>query len=88
MHVGGDRLAQRLDADGGRVAVMAVAQGLDRGLDDVGRRREIRLADAEVDDIAALGRKLGGARKHGEGVLLADAVEGGTTRRAYPQRNG
>jgi hypothetical protein len=30
-----DRLAQRQDAGGRRVAVMAVAQRLDRGLDDV-----------------------------------------------------
>ena len=37
VQVGGHRLAQRQDADRRRVAVMAVAQRLDRGLDDVRR---------------------------------------------------
>ena len=41
------------------------------------RRAEIGLADAEIDDVAALGRELGRARQHGERVLLADAIEGG-----------
>ena len=52
----GDRLAQGQDAGRRRIAVMAVAQRLDGGLDDVRRRREIRLADAEIDDVAARGR--------------------------------
>ena len=37
---------------------------------------EIRLADAEIDDVAALRGERGGARQHREGVLLADAIEG------------
>jgi hypothetical protein len=41
------------------------------------RRAEIRLADAEIDDVAALRGERIGAGEHGEGVLLADAVEGG-----------
>ena len=53
-HVGRHRLAQRQDAVRRRVAVMAVAQRLDRGLDDVRRRLEVGLADAEVDDATAL----------------------------------
>ena len=48
------RLAQRQDAVGRRVAVMAVAQRLDGGFDDMGRRLEVGLADAEVDDVLAL----------------------------------
>ena len=56
--IGGDRLAQRQDADRRRIAVMAVAQRLDRRLDDEIRRAEIRLADAEIDDVAALRGKL------------------------------
>ena len=75
VEVGGDRLAQRQDAGRRRIAVMAVAQRLDRRLDDMGGRAEIRLADAEIDDVAARRREIGGARQHGEGVLLADAVE-------------
>ncbi len=55
---------------------MAVAQRLDRGLDDEVGRAEIRLADAEIDDVAALRDQRIGARQHGEGILLADAVEG------------
>ena len=73
--VGGDRLAERLDAGRRRIAVMAVAERLDRRLDDVVGRAEVGLADAEIDDVAALRLKLGGARQHGKGVLLADAVE-------------
>ena len=75
VQVGGDRLAQRRDAVRRRVAVMAVAQRLDRGLDDVIGRAEIGLADAEIDDVAALRGQRIGARQHGEGVFLADAVE-------------
>ena len=40
-------------------------------------RLEVGLADAEIDDVLALRGKRGGARQHGEGVLLAEAVEGG-----------
>ena len=75
--VGGDRLAERLDAGRRRIAVMAVAERLDRRLDDVVGRAEIGLADAEIDDVAALRLQLGGAGEHGEGVLLADPVEAG-----------
>ena len=73
MQIGGDRLAQRQDADRRRVAVMAVAQRLDRRLDNEIRRAEIGLADAEIDDVAALRGKLRRAREHGERVFLADA---------------
>ena len=55
---------------------MAVAQRLDRGLDDDVGRAEIGLADAEIDDVAALRGERVGARQHREGILLADAVEG------------
>ena len=70
------RLAQRRDADRRRIAVVAVAQRLHRRLDDEIGRAEVGLADAEIDDVAALRDELRGAREHGEGVLLADAVEG------------
>ena len=46
-----------------------------RGLDDVLGRAEVRLADAEVDDVAALRGERLRARQHREGVLLADAIE-------------
>ena len=39
-------------------------------------RAEIRLADAEIDDVAALRGQRIGARQHREGIFLADAVEG------------
>ena len=76
VQIGGDRLAQLRDAVRRRVAMMAVAQRLDCGLDDEIRRAEIRLADAEADDVAALRGKRVGARQHGEGIFLADPVEG------------
>src|SRR5487761_1241173 len=56
---------------------MAVAQRLHRRLDDEVGRAEIGLADAEVDDVAALGGKLRCAREHRERIFLADAIEGG-----------
>ena len=62
MKVGGDRLAQRRDAVRRRVAVLAVAQRLDRRFDDMRRGLEVRLADAEVDDVAPLALQLGRAR--------------------------
>jgi hypothetical protein len=40
-------------------------------------RPEIRLADAEVDDVPAFGGELGGAGKNRECVLLADPVKAG-----------
>src|ERR1041385_7547378 len=46
---------------GRRVAVMTVAQRLDGGFDDEVRRAEIRLADAEADDVTALRRQRIGA---------------------------
>jgi len=50
---------------------------LDCRLDDEIRRTEIRLPDAEIDDVAALRGDLHGARQHREGILLANTVEGG-----------
>ena len=51
---GGHRFAQRHDPGRGRVAVVAVAHRLVGGLHHVVWRREVRLADAEVDHGAAL----------------------------------
>ena len=71
----GDGLAQRQDALRRRVAVMAVTQRLDGGFDDVGRRLEVGLADAEVDDVLALALQVGSARQHLEGRLRAEAFQ-------------
>lgn len=76
MQVGGDGLAQRLDAHRRRVAVPAVAQRPYGGLHDVARGGHVGLADPEVDDVAALRRQLGGAVEHRKGVLLAEPGEG------------
>ena len=54
---------------------MAVLQRLDRRFHDVLGGAEVRLADAQVDDVASGGRECGGAREHREGVFLADALE-------------
>ena len=71
------RLAQRRDPRRVGIAMLAVAQSFDRRLDDMGRRFEIGLADAEIDDVAPLALQFRRPRQHGEGVLLADALEGG-----------
>ena len=73
------RLAQRRNAGRRRIAVLAVAQRLDRGLDDMGGGFEIGLADAEVDDVAPLALQLRRLGEHREGVLFADARKAGTT---------
>ena len=57
----GDRLAQ-IGLPGRRAVVRpAVAQGVDAGLDDVGGRVEVGLADLEVDDVAPLRLERAGA---------------------------
>ncbi len=54
MQIRGHRLTQRQDAIGSGIAMMAIANRLDRGFGNMGRCRKIRLADAQRDDIAAL----------------------------------
>src|SRR6185295_12051763 len=44
--------------------MVTIAEGLDGGLDDVLGRLEIRLADAEIDDILALALQFGRARQN------------------------
>jgi hypothetical protein len=46
---------------------LRIADGLDELLDDVRRRRHVRIAHAEVDDVPALGASLG--------LELVDALE-------------
>ncbi len=75
VQIGGDRLAQRENAGRRGIAVLAVMQRLDRGLDNMRRGFEIGLADAEVDDVAALRLQGGGFRQHRERVFLADAIK-------------
>ena len=67
VQVGRNGLAQRRQPAGRGVAVMAVAQRPDRGLDDMRGGFEIRLADAQIDHLAPLRREHPGARQHGEG---------------------
>ncbi len=54
---------------------MTVAQRLHRRLDNEVRGAEIRLADAEIDDVAALRDQGIGAGEHRKSIFLADAVE-------------
>jgi len=56
--------------------MVAIAQRLDRRLDDEIRCPEIGLTDAEIDDVPALGHERVGTGKDRKGVFLADAVEG------------
>ena len=55
--------------------MVTVAQRLDRRLDNELGRAKIRLADAEADDVAALGGQRIGAGEDREGIFLADPVE-------------
>src|SRR5262245_4591253 len=59
--IGGDGLTQRQNALRRRITMLTIAQRLDGSIDDVLRRFEIRLANAEVDDILALALQFGGA---------------------------
>jgi hypothetical protein len=75
--LGGDRLAQRREAGGRGVPVhRRVAAGRDRGLDDVGRGREVRLPGTEADDGFA-------GRLQGLG-LRVDGQRGGLGDGGYP----
>ena len=62
--IGRDGGTERRDAVRRRVPVMSVGERLATGLDDMFGRREIGLADAEIDDRAALGRQRIGAGQH------------------------
>jgi len=57
--------------------VVAVAQCFDCRFDDKIGGAEVRLTDAEIDDVAPLRGELHGPRQHGERVLLADTVKRG-----------
>ncbi len=78
LQVGRHCLAQRGDAIGGRVAVMAIPQRLDPGLDDMVWRAEIRLADAQIDDVPALCRQFLRSGEHFKGGFGAEAVNRGS----------
>ena len=75
--LGGDGLLELGQAAGRRVLVVRrVLAGLDRGLDDVGGRREVGFAGTEADDRLAGGLHrlgLGGHRQRGGGGDGADA---------------
>ena len=77
LEIVGDRFAQLGDAGGGGVAVPPVGQRLAARVDDVGGRLEIRLPDAQIDDAAALGGELIGARQHLEGGFGAHPSDSG-----------
>src|SRR5262249_12395788 len=75
VQIGRHRLADRRDSGCRRIAVVAVAQRLHGRFYDVIRRAKIRLANPQIDDVAALGGQVRGARQHSESVLLADSIE-------------
>ena len=74
------RLAQGRNPGRVGIAMLPVAQRLDGGLDDMRRRFEIGLADAEIDDVPPLALELRRPRQHGEGVLLPHPRESGIDR--------
>ena len=64
--------AQLVDAGGRRIAVLAGANRRDRRVLDIDRRREVGLADAERDDVAALANEVVDFGEHDECVLGAE----------------
>ena len=64
VQIGGDGFAQGQDPLAWRIAMMTVTQGFLSGLDNMLRCAEIGLANPEIDNIAALPFKLGGAGKN------------------------
>src|SRR5689334_1547442 len=56
--------------------MMTITQSFYRRLYNKIRRPEIGLANSEIDDVAALRGQRIGARKHGEGIFLANTVKG------------
>ena len=75
-HILRHRIAQHRQALRAGVAMRAVAHRLLGGFQNVLRRREVRLADAEVDDRVALGLQRIGAVEHGEGGFFFDGRHG------------
>jgi hypothetical protein len=73
-HVARSRRAQFVDPGRRRVAVLARANRRDRGVLDVYRRRKIRLANAERDDVASRAHEVVHLGEHDEGVLGAEAL--------------
>ena len=53
----------------GCIACLPVLNGADAGLADIGKGGKIRLADFQVQDLAALGFKFIGTRQHGVGAF-------------------
>src|SRR5665647_3133373 len=70
----GDRDAQLEDPARGAVLRLAILQRAHARLDDVRRRREIRLADLEVDDVPSLPLECTRACEHLEGAFSAKAI--------------
>ena len=73
--VRGAGLAQHGQSRRGAVVRLAVGPGLAAGVDDVARRREVGLADLQVDDPPARRLQRLRAREHLEGGFRTQAVE-------------
>src|SRR2546423_1552530 len=71
-HEAGHRLADLHDPARGRVVRVAGAEGGHRRLGDVVGRGEVRLADLEVDDVAAGRLQAPGPSQHLEGAFGPD----------------
>jgi hypothetical protein len=55
--------------------MMPIAQSFDRRLNDILRRREIRLADPKVDHIHATSRQNPSAAQNGKRIFFTDSIE-------------
>ena len=72
---GADGLLERCDTADGRVLGRAVIDGCLRRVEDERRRLEVRLTDAEREDVDATSTKLGRARVHDERRAGGDGIE-------------
>ena len=63
------RLTQRENAVGGCITVVAIAQRLNPGFNNVPRRFKVRLADAQIDNVLPLRLQHGRPRQHLESVF-------------------
>jgi hypothetical protein len=55
--------------------MMPIAQSFDRRLNDILRRRKIRLADPKVDNIHATSRQNPSAAQNGKRIFFTNSIE-------------
>ena len=70
-----DRFAQRQNSSRIRVAMMPIAQSLDRRFNDIFRRRKIWLTNPKVDHIHATSGQNSSAAQDGKRIFFTNSIE-------------